>query len=114
MAESPSENGAGAGPQRVVASFKTYGGAEGAVDRLAEAGFPVEHAAIVGHDVRFVEQVTGRFGYGEAALRGAALASSFMVRLMRLRTGSTSSTFTLTMSPVFTTSRASLTKRCAS
>src|SRR5688572_18250850 len=75
MAERSSDNGAGAGSQRVVASFTTYAGAEGAVDRLAEAGFPVEHAAIVGHDVRFVEQVTGRFGYGEAAMRGALAGS---------------------------------------
>ena len=45
---------------------------------------------------------------------GAGLASSFMVSAMRLRARSTSTTRTLTMSPVLTISRASLTKRLAS
>src|SRR6218665_45380 len=44
----------------------------------------------------------------------AGAASSFIVRAMRLRGRSTSSTRTLTMAPVLTTSRASLTNLCAS
>ena len=45
--------------------------------------------------------------------RAGGFASSFIVSEMRLRARSTSSTLTLTMSPVFTTSRASLTNLLA-
>jgi hypothetical protein len=62
---------AGAPPRRVVASFMSYRDAERAVDRLSDAKFPVERTAIVGSDLRLVEQVTGRLSLGTAALRGA-------------------------------------------
>lgn len=52
-----------------IASFRTYLEAEEAVDYLADNRFPVERVSIVGHGVRLVEQVTGRYGYLEAALR---------------------------------------------
>ena len=55
---------------RVVASYATYREASRAVDRLADAKFPVERTRIVGHGLRLVEQVTGRFGVGDAVLRG--------------------------------------------
>jgi hypothetical protein len=42
------------------------------VDRLSDLRFPVERVAIIGHDLRVVEQVTGRLNYGGAALKGAA------------------------------------------
>jgi hypothetical protein len=54
-----------------VASFTIYREAERAVDLLSDRGFPVERIAIVGRDLQLVEQVTGRMGYGQAALRGA-------------------------------------------
>jgi hypothetical protein len=64
--------GAATGPaRRTVASYPTYRQAEQAVDHLADEGFPVENVAIVARDLHFVEQVTGRMGYPEAALRGA-------------------------------------------
>ncbi|MFE6130045.1 general stress protein [Streptomyces sp. NPDC056437] len=50
----------------------TYAEAERAVDYLSHQGFPVHKVAIVGHDVRLVEQVVGRMDYGRAALQGAA------------------------------------------
>jgi hypothetical protein len=56
--------------RRTVASYASYEQAERAVDYLADHGFPVERAAIVGRDLKFVEHVTGRVGYPEAALRG--------------------------------------------
>jgi membrane protein required for beta-lactamase induction len=59
------------GSGRVVASYGTYRDAERAVDRLSDEKFPVERTRIVGHGLRFVEEVTGRFGYGDAVLRGA-------------------------------------------
>ncbi|WP_405962058.1 glycine zipper family protein [Streptomyces sp. NBC_00723] len=58
--------------RRTIASYTTYQEAERAVDHLADRGFPVERVAIVGQDVRLVEQVTGRMGLGGAALHGAA------------------------------------------
>lgn len=59
------------GRQR-VASYRSYAAAREAVDRLADADFPLDRVAIVGHGVNFVEHVTGRRGYPSAALSGAA------------------------------------------
>ncbi|MGC0397643.1 putative membrane protein [Streptomyces sp. SAI-126] len=58
--------------RRTIASYTTYQEAERAVDHLSDQGFPVERVAIIGQDVRLVEQVTGRMGLGGAALQGAA------------------------------------------
>jgi len=55
-----------------VGSYPTYGEAESAVDYLSDRKFPVQRVAIVGHDVKMVEQVIGRLNYGRAALNGAA------------------------------------------
>jgi uncharacterized membrane protein len=57
--------------QRTVATFTSYGEAERAVDDLTDLKFPVQHVAIIGEDVRLVEQVIGRLGWGRAALQGA-------------------------------------------
>jgi hypothetical protein len=57
--------------RRAVATYRSYEDAERAVDRLADHGFPVERVAIVGRDLKLVEQVTGRMTYGRAALGGA-------------------------------------------
>jgi Heat induced stress protein YflT domain len=54
-----------------VAVYESYGEAERAVDFLSDHGFPVERASIVGRDLRWVEQVTGRVTSGRAALQGA-------------------------------------------
>ena len=58
--------------RRVIASFDDYADAEFAVDHLSDHGFPVERTAIIGRDLKLVEQVTGRLDNGRAALRGAA------------------------------------------
>jgi heat induced stress protein YflT len=60
------------GPERVVATFNDYASAEKAVDMLSDRGFPVERTAIVGRDLEYVEQVTGRMTTAKAALNGAA------------------------------------------
>jgi hypothetical protein len=57
--------------RRPVASFTTYEGAEHAVDYLSDQGFPVQQTAIVGHDLQWVEEVTGRLTYLGAALHAA-------------------------------------------
>lgn len=58
------------GSRRMVASYGTYAEAQGAVDRLADAGLPVERLSIVAEGLRFEERGTGRKGYGRAALEG--------------------------------------------
>jgi uncharacterized membrane protein len=57
-------------PGTVIATYDSYVDAERAVDRLADAKFPVEDTEIVGRDLRLVEQVTGRMTVGRAALLG--------------------------------------------
>ena len=54
-----------------IATHTSYGDAERDVDRLSDAGFPVERVAIVGTGLRTVEQVGGRMTTGRAALFGA-------------------------------------------
>jgi hypothetical protein len=58
-------------PRRAIASFDRYAEAERAVDFLADRRFPVERVSIVGRDLEYVEQITGRMTYGRAALNGA-------------------------------------------
>ena len=71
-------------PRRVVASYPTYEAAEAAVERLALDDFPVEHLAIVGSDLRLVEQVTGRIDAATATLLGAATGAAVGVTLALL------------------------------
>jgi hypothetical protein len=71
QAVNPRADEAAASRRRPIAVFTTYADAERAVDRLSDLGFPVERVAIIGHDLRMVEQVTGRLNYGGAALKGA-------------------------------------------
>jgi hypothetical protein len=59
-------------PARVrIATFDEYAEAERAVERLTSHGFPVQRTAIVGRDLRSVEQITGRLTFASAAWRGA-------------------------------------------
>ncbi|QYN19054.1 general stress protein [Amycolatopsis sp. DSM 110486] len=60
-----------AGQRRPIGAYETYSEAERAVDYLSDNGFPVQRVAIIGSDVKLVEQVVGRLNYGGAALRGA-------------------------------------------
>lgn len=59
------------GDAQIIATVDRYGQAQQIVDTLSDEGFPVEHIAIVGRDLRLVEQVTGRRRYGRAAMEGA-------------------------------------------
>jgi len=58
-------------PRRVIASFTRYEEAQELVDRLSDNGFPVDRVAIVGRDLQYVEQVTGRLNALKAAMSGA-------------------------------------------
>ncbi len=55
-----------------VAGYRTYTGAQDAVDHLGDNGFPVTGVRIVGHGVTSVERVTGRMTKSRSALAGAA------------------------------------------
>lgn len=54
-----------------VGKFSKYQDAQGAVDLLAERGFPVQNLAIVGSDLRQVEHVVGTLSYARVAASGA-------------------------------------------
>lgn len=71
MTESASVPGPVAAPREIVARFHDYLAAEGAVDLLADKGFDVSTVRIVGHDLKSVENVTGRMTWGRAAGYGA-------------------------------------------
>jgi hypothetical protein len=57
--------------RRTIATTNRYEEAEALVDRLADDGFPVQHVAVVGRDLEYVEQVTGHVNGWKAALSGA-------------------------------------------
>ncbi len=63
----------------VVASYATYLDAQLAVDHLSDSHFPVEQVAIVGNDLRLVEQVTGRLTRGKVVAAAAASGAWFGV-----------------------------------
>ena len=60
-----------------VSTYTSYEDAQRAVDYLSDNGFPVEHAQIVGSNLRLVEQVTGRVTTGSATLAGAGSGAWF-------------------------------------
>jgi hypothetical protein len=61
----------------LVGDYPTYAAAQQAVDYLSDQGFPVQHATIVGVDLRLVETVTGRLTVGRAAASGAGAGAWF-------------------------------------
>jgi hypothetical protein len=56
---------------QVIGSYAAYTEAQRAVDRLADAEFPVQHANVVGHDLRLVERLTSRLTNARAGAAGA-------------------------------------------
>jgi hypothetical protein len=65
------------GDTATVTVTDNYPLAQQRVDRLSDAGFPVEHVRIVGSDLHSVEQVTGRRGWGRATATGAGAGAWF-------------------------------------
>jgi hypothetical protein len=65
------------GERRQIGSYETYEEAQRVLDKLADAGFAVDHATVVGRDLRLVERVLGRASAGRAALTGAASGAWF-------------------------------------
>jgi len=67
----PEEGGVGRASV-TVATYPDYAAAQRAIDHLSDQKFPVQHTAIVGTDLRLVENVLGRLTTGRAALAGVA------------------------------------------
>jgi hypothetical protein len=63
-------------PAVTLATFDDYPSVQQAVDHLADHGFPVDRVSIVGRDLRYVEQVTGRMTVATAAALGALQGAS--------------------------------------
>jgi tetrahydromethanopterin S-methyltransferase subunit G len=59
------------GTRRTIETDADYRDAERTVDWLSDHGFPVEQVAIVGTDLRYVEQIAGRVTTESAARTGA-------------------------------------------
>jgi hypothetical protein len=64
-------------PTVSVGTYPDYALAQKAVDYLSDNKFAVEHTAIVGTDLRLVENVLGRLTTARAALAGAASGAWF-------------------------------------
>ncbi|WP_203781502.1 general stress protein [Paractinoplanes rishiriensis] len=64
-------------PSVVVGTYPDYAMAQQAVDHLSDEKFPVQRTAIIGTDLRLVENVLGRLTTGRAALAGAASGAWF-------------------------------------
>src|SRR5215831_1414694 len=62
---------------QTVATFPDYASAQRAVDYLSDEKFPVERTAIVGTNLRLVENVLGRMTTARAAGAGAASGAWF-------------------------------------
>jgi hypothetical protein len=65
------------GPTVQVSTYDDYASAQRTVDFLSDNGFPVEQTAIVGTDLKMVENVLGRLTTARAALAGAASGAWF-------------------------------------
>jgi hypothetical protein len=64
-----------------LASFSRYAAAEHTIDLLTDTRFPVHRLALVGGDLKLVEEVTGRFTAARAAWWGAC-AGAWLGALM--------------------------------
>lgn len=63
--------GSGLAPRHPVGEYSSYEEAQRVVDFLSDRGFPVDRVSIVGRDLEYLEQVTGRLTTGRATLQGA-------------------------------------------
>ncbi|MGI5267707.1 general stress protein [Nonomuraea sp. CA-218870] len=61
----------------VVGTYPTHEQAQDAVAFLADNGFPVQRAGIVGSDLRLVETIVGRFSRARSAAAGAGTGAWF-------------------------------------
>ncbi|MFM7013606.1 MAG: general stress protein [Actinomycetota bacterium] len=75
----------------LLAQFTQYREATKAVEQMVENNFPVKSISIVGSDVRTVETVKGKLGYGRVAISGA-ITGSWLGLFLGLVMGASSAT----------------------
>jgi hypothetical protein len=75
----------------VVGQFKNYREAVKVVEQLVENGFPARLISIIGSDLKTVETLKGKLGYGRVALSGA-VTGSWIGLFFGLLFGATSTT----------------------
>jgi hypothetical protein len=61
----------------VLSTYDKYEDAQSAVDKLSDNRFPVQSVAIVGVNLKMVEQVIGRMSWGRAAAGGLMTGAWF-------------------------------------
>jgi hypothetical protein len=76
---------------QVLAQFSNYLEAVKAVEQLVENGFPPRLISIIGSDLKTVEVLKGKLGYGRVALSGA-VTGSWIGLFFGLLFGATSTT----------------------
>jgi hypothetical protein len=72
---SPRNSPAAVPEGEVVGQFKNYGEAVKVVEKLVENGFPARLISIIGSDLKTVERLKGKLGFGRVALSGAVTGS---------------------------------------
>ena len=75
----------------VLAQYTNYREAVKAVEQLVENGFPASMISIIGSDLKTVETLKGKLGYGRVALSGA-VTGSWIGLFFGLLFGATSTT----------------------
>jgi hypothetical protein len=75
----------------VVGQFKNYLEAVKVVEQLVDNGFPARLVSIIGSDLKTVETLKGKLGYGRVALSGA-VTGSWIGLFFGLLFGATSTT----------------------
>lgn len=83
----------------VVGQFKNYLEAVKVVEKLVENGFPARLISIIGSDLKTVETLRGKLGFGRVALSGA-VTGSWIGLFLGLLIGVTSTTEEIVLSNI--------------
>jgi hypothetical protein len=85
---SPKQNGASLPEGQSLASFSDYKDAVAYVEKMIENDFPARLVSIIGTDLKTVETIKGKLGYGRVSLSGA-LTGSWLGMFLGLIFGAT-------------------------
>jgi hypothetical protein len=85
---SPKQNGASIPEGQTLATFADYKLAVSYVESMIENDFPARLVSIIGTDLKSVESIKGKLGYGRVALSGA-LTGSWLGMFLGLIFGAT-------------------------
>ena len=85
---SPKQSGASLPEGQSLASFSDYKDAVAYVEKMIENDFPARLVSIIGTDLKTVETIKGKLGYGRVSLSGA-LTGSWLGMFLGLIFGAT-------------------------